>query len=168
MAIDFFKQSCKSSSSKAEFGLYDKPAPAQEPAYIMEDDREQWIATVKNQEKIAVDFYALDSCLELLRDDGTMQQRCDGMLKAGEHVVFVELKERGNRNWFKSAKPQLIETIDRYRLEHGISEDVLIKAYACNKLKPKASQQRIDDIVELRAEHRIDFRDKAEIDLSNL
>ncbi len=49
MAIDFFLAACRESSNASVFGICDDPLPASNPAYLLEDHEEEWIAEVENE-----------------------------------------------------------------------------------------------------------------------
>lgn len=93
MPIDFFREECKAGSDKAEFGLCDDPPPSVKPAYIDEEDQSKWIAIVKNPGSKDVQFFAIDNCVPIFKDDGNMETRCDGLLKYANDVIFVELNQ---------------------------------------------------------------------------
>ena len=98
MSINFFKSTCQSQTNQYKFGLCDDPN--EDPAYIDIDidDCSKWIAIVENNQEIEVIFTAIDNCIEILRSDGTMDNRCDCMLTYNNHLIFVELKEKNYRN----------------------------------------------------------------------
>jgi hypothetical protein len=96
MSINFFDANCQSQTNQYKFGLCDDPN--EDPAYIHIDDCSKWIAIVENNQEIEVIFTAIDNCIEILRSDGTMDNRCDGMLTYNNHIIFVELKEKNYRN----------------------------------------------------------------------
>ena len=92
MPIDFFKEHCKTHSNKDKFGLCDDPPLSENPAYIDEENTTDWIGIVDNTPKKEIDFFAIDRCVDVLRLDGEMESRCDGMLRYNSTIVFVELK----------------------------------------------------------------------------
>ena len=59
MPIDFFENKCKSTSNKIEFGLCDDPPPAENPAYIDENDVSKWIGIVKNNTNKVKQIYKI-------------------------------------------------------------------------------------------------------------
>lgn len=50
---------------------------------------------VDNYYEIEVKFVPVDHCIELLKPDGTMDNRCDGCLFYEKTIIFVELKDKG-------------------------------------------------------------------------
>lgn len=62
MKLNFSKSKCKTNKIRnAEFGIID--GDNDKHAYIDFDNRKQWIAVVKNKNKVCVDFTAIDNLL---------------------------------------------------------------------------------------------------------
>lgn len=101
---------CKSTSNKSEFGICDDMNLS--PAYIDELRQAAWIAVVKNNLGREVEFYAIDNCVKILREDGRQESSCDGILKADSELVFIELKLSGRTGWFGEGRKQLEKTIE--------------------------------------------------------
>lgn len=141
MSIDFFKRVCKFTSNKNEFGLCDDPSPSANPAYIDEVDASKWIGEVKNLEEKQFDFYAIDHCIDLLKPNGKMDSRCDGLLHHDNSLIFVELKQRKIKGseWIKDGRKQLKITIDHFKTNHDIKSFEKVVAYVCNRYKPKVN-----------------------------
>jgi len=146
MSVNFCKSKCQTNSNRKTFGLCDDPSPAKNPAYIDELNGANWIAIVENESQKQITFTAIDNCIEILRTDGKMKQRCDGMLTYNSTVIFVELKDRdaqGN-TWVEDAIPQLKSTIESFE-DAKIADNFNKKlAYISNKQHPKfkSTQQR--------------------------
>jgi hypothetical protein len=138
MPINFFDSACKTSSDATNFGLCDDPPPAKNRAYIDEADNAKWIAEVKNDDAISVDFYAIDHCVEILRPNGEMESRCDGMLHYGTNLTFVELKDRNHSGWLSKGREQLTITIKTFKNNHDVNMFNLKEGYVCNKQRPFA------------------------------
>jgi hypothetical protein len=136
MAIDFLDTKGKTSSSIAIFGLCDDVPPAKNPAYIDETDNSKWIGEVNNPNLIEGNFYAIDNCIEILRPNGEMESRCDGMLHHNNKLSFVELKDRLNRGWLVKAREQLTITVNLFKANHDASTYDNVDAYVCNKQRP--------------------------------
>ncbi|MBC7555022.1 MAG: hypothetical protein H7257_13720 [Taibaiella sp.] len=139
MSIDFFTARCSGSSDKRIFGLCDKAHPAKEPAYIDEDNGKDWIAVIENNNRETVQFIAVDHCIDLLKVDGKMDSRCDGMLYYNTTVIFVELKERSGlgNEWVKDGEKQLRATIKHFEQEAEAVNYTFKKAYIANSGHPK-------------------------------
>lgn len=139
MSIDFKVAKCRTHSSKKLFGLCDDPPPLRNPAYIDENDGKKWIAVVLNDDRYAVTFTAIDTCIDIRRDDGTMDKRCDGVLMYGVNVIFVELKARRTSGsaWVKDAEIQLRTTISYFEKTEDAEGYLNKKAYIANSEHPK-------------------------------
>ena len=146
MSINFFKSTCQSQTNQYKFGLCDDPN--EDPAYIDIDDCSKWIAIVENNQEIEVIFTAIDNCIEILRSDGTMENRCDGMLTYNNHLIFVELKEKNYRNnWVVKGEKQLKNTINVFIANHDLEIYKSKKAYIANNKKPNfqsSQSERMD------------------------
>jgi len=146
MSVNFCKSKCQTNSNRQTFGLCDDPPPAKNPAYIDELNGSNWIAVVENESQKQITFTAIDNCIEILRSDGKMKQRCDGMLTYNSTVIFVELKDRdahGNA-WVEDAIPQLKSTIEEFEDTEMADNFNKKLAYISNKQHPrfKSTQQR--------------------------
>ena len=144
MSINFFKSTCQSQTNQYKFGLCDDPNKDKDPAYIDTVDCSKWIAIVENNQEIEVIFTAIDNCIEILRSDGTMDNRCDGMLTYNNHIIFVELKERNFRNkWVGKGEEQLKNTINVFIANHDLAIYKSKKAYIANNKKPTFQSSQI-------------------------
>lgn len=163
MPIDFFKDACKSESSKTEFGLCDDIANS--PAYIDENTKTKWIGVVKNPNGRDAQFYAIDNCLGLRRADGTLESSCDGVLKESLNLIFVELKERQSGSWFGDGRKQLTNTIKIFKANHNVADFSSITAHVCNNLKPLANSGRAVAIQMFKDDTGYILRDTMEINI---
>ncbi|MBO1057617.1 MAG: hypothetical protein HEQ27_14265 [Dolichospermum sp. JUN01] len=144
MSINFFDANCQSQTNQYKFGLCDDPNKDKDPAYIDTVDCSKWIAIVENNQEIEVIFTAIDNCIEILRSDGTMDNRCDGMLTYNNHLIFVELKERNFRNkWVGKGEEQLKNTINVFIANHDLEIYKSKKAYIANNKKPTFQSSQI-------------------------
>ena len=144
MSINFFDANCQSQTNQYKFGLCDDPNKDKDPAYIVTVDCSKWIAIVENNQEIEVIFTAIDNCIEILRSDGTMDNRCDGMLTYNNHIIFVELKERNFRNkWVGKGEEQLKNTINVFIANHDLAIYKSKKAYIANNKKPNFQSSQI-------------------------
>jgi hypothetical protein len=144
MSINFFDANYQSQTNQYKFRLCDDPN--EDPAYIDTDidDCSKWIATVENNQEIEVIFTAIDNCIEILRSDGTMDNRCDGMLTYNNHLIFVELKEKNYRNnWVVKGEKQLKNTINVFIANHDLEIYKSKKAYIANNKKPNFQSSQI-------------------------
>lgn len=139
MSINFFDANCQSQTNQHKFGLCDDPQPSKDPAYIDIDDYSKWIAIVENNQELEVIFTAIDNCIKLLRSDGKMDNRCDGMLTYNNNIIFVELKERKYTNsvWIDDGENQLRKIISVFINNHDLQIFKSKKAYIANSKKPQ-------------------------------
>jgi hypothetical protein len=139
MGINFFEENCQTQTNQAKFGLCDDPPPPNNPAYIDTEDCNKWIAIVENNQRLEVIFTAIDNCIEILRPDGKMDSRCDGMLTYESKIIFVELKERNYTNsvWIEDGDRQLRNTISVFINHHDLAAYKSKKAYIANRKKPQ-------------------------------
>lgn len=138
MAIDFFIQACQTENiTDKVFGLCDDDDNSvKTPAYISRDVNDKWIAKVNNTSGKSLNFTAIDNCVEIKRDNGDMESRCDAMLTNEDNIVFVELKTK-NSDWIKGAvEDQLQTTIDYFKENHDISKYKKKRAFVCNRKHP--------------------------------
>lgn len=146
MSVNFNVANCQTISSRKTFGLCDYPPPANNLAYVDEANGANWIAVVENESQQQITFTAIDNCIEILKPNGKMKQRCDGMLTCNATVIFVELKDRdaqGNA-WVKDAIPQLKSSIESFEVTDMADNFKKKLAYVSNKQHPKfkSNQQR--------------------------
>jgi hypothetical protein len=140
--IDFNVATCKTQSSNKKFGLCDDAPPPHKPAYIDENNGANWIAVVVNEQRKEVTFTAIDHCVEIRREDSTMDKRCDGFLTFENHVIFVELKARGatGNEWVKDGEAQLKSSIGHFMDTEDSKSYTIKKAYIANSQHPKFKQ----------------------------
>lgn len=149
MPVDFFNEKCRTSSNKERFGLCDDPPPPHKPAYIDDNNEDEWIGIVTNKSLLDVNFYAVDHCIELPSpENGNKPSRCDGILLAGRILIFVELKSRDVRRkvWLRDGIDQLISTIKIFRKSHNINDYNRVEANICNKQRPVSHSGRSEKI----------------------
>ncbi|WP_236386988.1 hypothetical protein [Chitinophaga filiformis] len=141
MPVNFF-DAHHTQSSQETFGLYDKPYPEKAPSYIMEEDKHDWIGIVNNPTKINADFYGLDHSLKIPvpppnPDDKYIESLCDGMLKHGDNLSFVELKVwASDGKWIGVSTKQILNSVKLFAENHGFSGYTRVEGRICNKLKP--------------------------------
>lgn len=166
MEIDFLNSQCQSVSNKKLFGLCDEQ-DNKGPAYIDENNKNNWIVEVENKEQKEVHFVAIDNCIEIRRDDDVtkMEKRCDVWYETS--IVFVELKDRVSKKntnaWVKAGEKQLKRIIEYFEETKQSNKFTEKRAYIANKARPifKESQlQRMKNFKEetgytLRIENRI-------------
>ncbi len=138
MAVDFFQEKCQIRNIREKrFGICDEEdTNVKTPAYIETRDESKWIAIVKNETENAIHFTAVDNCVVITRPDGNMENRCDAILRCGDHIVFVELKDQ-QKDWITHAvDEQLQNTIDHFKENHNIQAYKYRRAFVCNRKHP--------------------------------
>lgn len=137
MQVDFFDPAHMYSTDANNFGICDDQNMT--PAYINETDTDKWIADVRNSSNNMVAFYPIDNCIDTLRSDGTMDNRCDGMLQYNNRLIFLELKDRDCQGWVADGLKQLKVSIGHFEKAHpDILKASIIRAQLCNKQRPRA------------------------------
>lgn len=128
--MNFFQTGCQEGPfNQKEFGICDDQNLTK--AYVDLENREKWVATVKNPEQRPLTFTAIDKCV-ILDDEEAGRKRCDGMLTTSGLLYLVELKDKKS-DWQTDAIAQLESTIQLLRATHDLSAYTLKKAFACNK-----------------------------------
>ncbi len=113
MSVDFFKAECQDSTSELIFGLYD--AEDKTPAIIKLTDETKWNASVVNKGGKKVFFNAIDNCIDVYRENGEMDSRCDCMLTYDSTILLIELKNKRD-SWQAEGLSQ-IENIAKRMIE---------------------------------------------------
>ncbi|MFH1005262.1 MAG: hypothetical protein V1781_07195 [Bacteroidota bacterium] len=134
MSVNFFQNNCQNNTTDTSFGLCDDENGT--PAFIDSENKNQWIGVVENNKAIEIIFTAIDNCIPILRDDGNMDNRCDGMLTYTDNIVFVELKNQ-RKNWITDAVNQIETTIKHFIANHDLSNYRHKRAFVANKKHPQ-------------------------------
>lgn len=136
--INFFPKEHIHISKKKVFGLCDSSTSSEKPAFLSENNGKEWIAVVHNYRQESISFVPIDHCVELLKEDGSMDNRCDCCLFHHTTIIFVELKQRGMKGseWIKQGEKQLRSTISHFEREEQAQLFDLKKAYIANSSKP--------------------------------
>lgn len=92
MSVKFLNTDCQSTTNEVKFGLYD--AEDKTPVKIDLTDEEIWNAIVLNNDSKNVLVTAIDNCIDIFRQNGEMDNRCDCMLTYDTTLLFVELKNK--------------------------------------------------------------------------
>ena len=61
---------------------------------------------MENTTCIAIDFHAIDNCIELKRPGEEDEQRCDVILVHSDQIIFLELKDV-QKKWITGGIDQL-------------------------------------------------------------
>ncbi|MCP9750204.1 hypothetical protein [Ferruginibacter sp. HRS2-29] len=135
MSINFYAAACQDLTNEILFGLCDDQNNTR--AYIDTVDRNKWIAIVENESSIEITFTAIDNCITILRSNGDLDSRCDGMLTYTNNIIFVELKEIRTGGWISAGIDQLKHTISLYAANNILTDIRKRRAFLSNKKFPK-------------------------------
>jgi len=154
MSVDFFKPECRRVTVEPIFGLCDDDNKL--PAYLDSADKSIWIATVVNGNQKAITFTAVDNCIEILRENGDPESRCDVMLASDICLYLVELKNKIS-DWRSEGIDQLEATITALKNEEsafyfGFRKR---KAFVANKRHPHFVRAGTNDMERFRDVHKI-------------
>ena len=133
MSINFYEAKCQSTTSEAFFGLYDKEDES--PAMIVHIQKDKWNATVINPTQKQITHTAVDNCIEILRENGEMESRCDSMLTYADNIIFIELKNKGS-DWKSDGISQVEITIQNFIRSHNLSAIKYKRAFVANRKHP--------------------------------
>lgn len=114
MGVEFFKVDCQKTILERKFGLYD--GEDNTPVAIKLTEEETWNATIVNNAGKAVLVTAIDNCIDVFRENGKMDSRCDCMLTYDSTIVFVELKNKRG-SWQSEGLAQIENIVKRMILE---------------------------------------------------
>lgn len=161
MPVDFFSAR-HTQSSLEEFGLYDDPAPAKNPSYILETDKHKWIGIVNNPNQLTAHFYGLDHSIAIPLappNEAYIESLCDGLLQTDNDLIFVELKERVSSGWVGKSTEQLINAIRLFAESHNVDDYDSIRGQICNSLKPRLNTNIIQSLQKFRTEtKKVNFK----------
>lgn len=156
MNINFFKEEIQLNENI--FGICDdEDETIKTPAYADTNpaNLHKWIAKVTNKSGKSVGFIAVDNKIEIKRENGDMENRCDAMLHNKNYIIFVELKDQG-KDWIKHAvEEQLLTTINIFKNCHDITQFRYRLAYACNKKHPTFAVSHKEYMQRFKNEHNV-------------
>lgn len=137
MQVNFFNSTHSQTTDATNFGICDDQDWT--PAYIDEANTDKWVADVRNANSKTTTFHPIDNCVNTLRPDGTMDNRCDGMMKYDDKLIFIELKDRDCQGWVGNGLTQLKSSIRHFEKAYPtLLNSLTIKAHLCNKQRPRA------------------------------
>jgi len=154
MIADFSKPECRRITSEPLFGLCDDDSKL--PAYIDLVNNTIWIATVINVSQKEITFTAVDNCIEIFRENGDIESRCDVMLTTDICLYLIELKNKVS-DWRSEGIDQLEATITALKN----AESALFfsfrkrKAYVANRRHPHFVKVETEVMERFRDVHRI-------------
>jgi len=130
--LDFFAPEFQEKPlNNLQFGLCDNEDGT--VAFTDTINKNKWTATVENPNGFTLIFTAIDKGV-IKDDEYSSYERCDGMLTSGDHLYFIELKNKESR-WIQKGISQLESTIKLFNSAHPEKERQYTykKAYICNK-----------------------------------
>lgn len=134
MRVNFFETKCKSTTNSKLFGLCDDENNS--PAYLDFDNSGKWNATVYNSLPTKeLDFVAIDNCIEIFRENGQMENRCDCLMAYPDNIIFIELKNKGS-NWKSEGINQIEITIKNFCKNYNLTDYKHKRAFVANKRHP--------------------------------
>lgn len=161
MPVDFFSNNHRSTLSDKEFGLCDDTDSSilvSYPAYTDTINKDKWIAIINNSNGDTINFYPIDAVVDLRKDDGNLDCRCDAMLHIikpnGNSIIFIELKDRYSKGWISKATQQLLTTLKHFKYHHHNLINII--AYCCisNKQKPVFSNSYKSEMLKFHTESK--------------
>lgn len=133
---NFFEDSCREVAiTTIRFGICDPQNGA--PAYVDHQSENDWIAIVSNPDAVPINFTAIDNCIDIRRDNGDMDLRCDGMIDYEENIIFVELKNQITGGWSAEGVTQIESTILHFQQHHDLSVYKYKRAFVINKKRKR-------------------------------
>lgn len=133
--IDYNIEKCQETTNEKKFGICDD-IDNNDPAYLNFSDLENWNAEIINSEQVEILFTAIDNCINIIRDDGNMEKRCDCMLSYPNNIVFIELKKVRTKGWIPNGIEQLRTCIQVFKENNDINLFRKRRAVLANSKKP--------------------------------
>jgi hypothetical protein len=133
MKINFLAEECSKKVKEPIFGVCDGPASV--PAFVTTKTQDKWVAIVHNPSKTEVTFHAVDDCVEILRESGEEESRCDALLTYPNNIVFIELKEVRS-NWIVDGTAQLKVAVETFAKNHDLGAIRKRRAFLANRRHP--------------------------------
>ena len=162
MSINFYETRCQSTCNAALFGLYDKEDKS--PAMIVRTQKEKWNATVVNPTQKTITHTAIDNCIEILRANREMDNRCDSILNYPENIIFVELKNK-NADWKSDGINQIEVTINNFNNNHNLSGIRHKRAFVANRRHPNFQVIEDEQIRKFWDKYRVRLNISSEINI---
>ena len=131
--INYNLKECLSITQEKKFGICDDNDKS--PAYINSDNEKIWIAHVKNEKELEIQFTAIDNCIKIKKENGDDESSCDGMLRYNSNIVFVELKNK-RKSWITDGAKQLLISIKIFFENNEINMYKKKMAFLCNSQHP--------------------------------
>lgn len=135
MSVDFFKYA-ENVAPVLEFGLIDET-----PAKVVYDNKDEWNAVVKSNNRNDYVFAPLDKKLRVPKEHGGEESLCECLLRTEKTIAFIEFKARKTQHTQKAIL-QLENTIRIYKQNHNIDAFDFKLAFICNKKRPYYNESK--------------------------
>ena len=132
--VNFFAQEHRKEPVKQDELLGICDPEGESPAYTTtEHGDDKWCAVIENKQRKMFQFIAIDKNIEILRSDGNLENRCDGMIyvAASRELCFVELKD-DRVGYISNAKSQLLKTLKCFLTNVFITVHFYELLFLCN------------------------------------
>jgi hypothetical protein len=154
MSIDIFKAKCRKVIKDQKFGICDDNN--QRPAYVDLVNETNWIAKVNNSKNKEIVFTAFDYCIDVIRENGEMEKRCDVLMTFEDSLYFIELKGKV-ADWQAEGIEQLEATINSFiqKIPDYYWSFKKRKAYVANRRHPSFNVTKTTDMERFRDRYRV-------------
>lgn len=162
--VNFLSQEYRCEEIKYDkvLGICDPEGEA--PAYTtIETETERWIATLKNDKNVGIQFVPIDKNILIYRSNGEKESSCDGMLLYGKNICFIELKDVRVGGWLSEAINQLAVTINIFNQNHNYRDFEKRYAYPANCKHPQFQTSCREQLQEFRNKYHFTLVPKATI-----
>ena len=132
--IDYDVRVCQTNVDAPLYGLCDDDSKS--PAFVsLNPEGDEWLCEVINTQGKLCRWTAIDNCIEILRDDGSMESRCDGMITYEDNIIFVELK-KVRKSWIPDGVEQLKISVQLFFDHNQIEQYRKKQAILSNRSHP--------------------------------
>lgn len=136
----------------------------EKPAYtVATNESDKWIATIRNEQKMALQFVPVDKNITIRRANGDKESTCDGMILYKKNICFVELKDVRIAGWLAEAISQLGNTIEIFNQNHNYRDFEKRQAYPANCKHPQFQCSCRGQLQEFRNKYHFTLIPKATI-----
>lgn len=151
---------CEEIKYDKELGICDPEGET--PAYTtVVHETEKWIAQIKNDKKMGIQFIPVDKNIPIQRTNGEKESSCDGMILYGQNICFVELKDVRIGGWLSEAINQLAITIEIFNQNHNYNDFKKRHAYPANCKHPQFQSSCREKLQEFRNKYHFTLMPKA-------
>ena len=166
MKVNFLSDECVTTTSARYFGICDDDD--KRPAYLHFSPGDGLcIAKVTNTSQIPVIFRAIDNCIDVLRDSGDMESRCDVLLECEQNLIFIELKNKLGR-WKAEGIDQLEKTLQLIIDSHPeyYSSFKKKRAFVANRKHPNFQEVENETMARFYKKYKVRLEISADIKIN--